>query len=98
MYIATVLGSRVQFLNLLIRLSLVSLSMAAGRAQQAKRALVAFLMALMAAHNVRVNLTRESSDEDVLNSYKRMLLKVHPDKGGSKEAMQMLQQKRGGGW
>ena len=40
---------------------------------------------------MRISLTRESPDADVLKAFKKAALKVHPDKGGKKEHAQTLQ-------
>ena len=61
-------------------------------AQQAKRALVKVLLALVAKYFVGLTLNRDSSDGVVRAGYKRILLKAHPDKGGDKADVQMLQE------
>ena len=57
----------------------------------AKRALVRLLLSLATAYRVRVNVNRESEDKAVVTAYKRVTLKVHPDKGGRTEDFQKLQ-------
>ena len=57
----------------------------------AKRALVRLLLSLATAYRVRVNVSRESEDKAVLTAYKRVALKVHPDKGGRTQDFQKLQ-------
>ena len=49
----------------------------------AKRALVKVLLSLATAYRVVTTVTRESADHAIVAAYKRLLLKVHPDKGGS---------------
>ena len=41
---------------------------------------------------VVLDVSRESSTEQVLKAYRRVLLKVHPDKGGKKADAQKLQE------
>ena len=63
--------------------------MAAGMFQAAKRAFVKVLLALAVHYSLRLGaLSRDSTDEAVLRAYKRVLLRVHPDKGGTKEKTQ----------
>ena len=57
----------------------------ASTTQLAKRALVKVLLALASAYYLTVCVNRDSSDAAVRAAYKRVLLKVHPDKGGSNE-------------
>ena len=59
--------------------------------QAAKRALVKVLLALASAYNVSVQVTRDSADSAVNAAYKKLALKVHPDKGGTTEHFQQLQ-------
>ena len=49
----------------------------------AKRELVKVLRALAAKYKVTLSLTRESSNQDVDKAFRRVSLKVHPDKGGT---------------
>ena len=56
----------------------------------ARRALVKVLLALAALYALSLNLSRESTDEQVTKAYKRVALKVHPDKGGTVEHAQQL--------
>ena len=58
----------------------------------AKRALVKVLLSFASAYNVPVRVNRESADSAVLTAYKKVALKVHPDKGGTKEEFQKLQE------
>jgi preprotein translocase subunit Sec63 len=55
--------------------------MLASRLLVAKRALVKILLALAAAYAVGLNVHRDTSDADVVKSYRRAALKAHPDKG-----------------
>ena len=58
--------------------------------QGAKRAFVATLKALGAKYGVSVTVSRASSDADVRRAHKRVLLKAHPDKGGTATDAQRL--------
>ena len=62
--------------------------MAASGSQQAKRALVKVLLTLAAFYSLRVDVARESTDDVVRSAFKRVALKVHPDKGGLLEHAQ----------
>ena len=66
--------------------------MAVGPVQAAKRAFVRVLLALAVVYNVRLLITRDSSDTDVVKAYKKLSLKAHPDKGGKVEDQQALQE------
>ena len=57
----------------------------------AKRALVSLLLRLAVAYHVLVAVNRDSSDPIVTVAYKKVILKVHPDKGGSTKDFQALQ-------
>ena len=57
----------------------------------AKRAFAALLLALAVVHSLAVKVNRESDDKDVLAAYRRVVLKVHPDKCGKKKDFQKLQ-------
>ena len=57
----------------------------------ATRAFVAVLLSLARAYQLSVQVNRDSSPDELLQAYKRVLLKAHPDKGGSNEHMQRLQ-------
>ena len=56
----------------------------------ARRVLVGVLCRLAAVYNLVVKLTRDSPDQDVAAAFRRVALKAHPDKGGSKEHTQEL--------
>ena len=55
-----------------------------------KRALVKVLLTLAAVYSVQVAVTRDSADSAVIGAYRRVSLKAHPDKGGSLEHCQLL--------
>ena len=57
---------------------------------KAKRALVIIIRALATAYNCCVTVTRESGDADITKAYKKLSLKVHPDRGGSVQDQQRL--------
>ena len=61
----------------------------------AKRAFVSVILALSSAYHTVATVNRDSDDKDLLRIYRRLLLKVHPDKGGKKADMQRLQDTRG---
>ena len=56
----------------------------------ATRAFVAVILAVARCYQLLVQVNRDSSPEDLLKAYKRVLLKAHPDKGGSNEDTQRL--------
>lgn len=64
--------------------------MALGGPQQAKRALVKLVLTFAGLYSVQVCVSRDSTDEELLKACKRVLLKVHPDKGGRTEHSQEL--------
>ena len=53
--------------------------------QLAKRAFVKVLLALAAQYSVSLQLTRDSPDAHLLPAFRRVVKKVHPDKGGREE-------------
>ena len=65
--------------------------MVASAAQLAKRALVTTLLRLAAAYGLKLALTRESADTAVLAAYRKVVLKVRPDKGGKVADAKSLQ-------
>ena len=64
--------------------------MPVGALQHAKRAFVGVLRSLATAYDVNVDITRDSADAAITRAYKRVLLKVHPDKGGTEEDAKRL--------
>ena len=58
----------------------------------AKRSLVSLLLRLAVAYQVVVSVTRESPDASVKAAFRKVALKVHPDKGGDKGEFQKLQE------
>ena len=69
--------------------------MVAGALQLATRAFVRTLVALATRYTVTVEVNRDSSSAQLLAAYKRLLRKVHPDKGGRTEDQQHLQTMKG---
>ena len=65
--------------------------MPTSRLLQAKRAFVRVLLSVAAAFRVTASVNRDSPDDDLLACYRKVILKAHPDKGGSKEQFQRLQ-------
>ena len=64
--------------------------MAASTVLVAKRALVRLLLRLAVAYHVVISVNRDSEDRLVTAAYKKVILKAHPDKGGSKKDFQEL--------
>ena len=62
-----------------------------GAGAVAKRAFVTVLLALAAAYGVPVAVTRESPDAALLRAYRRLLLRVQPDRGGTGDDQRKLQ-------
>ena len=67
-------------------------AMPAGGAQLARRAFVRLLISTAVAYAVAVNLTQRSTDQEVGQAFRKVVKKVHPDKGGSVADMQRLQE------
>ena len=59
-------------------------------ARPPKRALVAFLLSLAATYGFTVSLDRDSADGAVVRAVRRVLLRIHPDKGGNVADTQKL--------
>ena len=59
--------------------------MTTSPALQARRTLVQLLLKLGVVYGVVLNLHRDSVDLDVSKAFKKVLLKAHPDKGGSEQ-------------
>ncbi len=68
--------------------------MPASQVQLAKRELVKLLLVLAVAYRVGATLNRDSRDQQIMSVYRRIILRVHPDKGGKKEDAQALQEKK----
>ena len=66
--------------------------MASSRFLVATRAFVKVLLALARTYELALQVNRESSAEQLVKAYKKVLLKAHPDKGGRKEDVQKLQE------
>ena len=49
------------------------------------------LVSLATVYNIGLRISRESSDKDLAAAYKKIVLKAHPDKGGSEEHFKELQ-------
>ena len=64
--------------------------MPASNLGAAKRAFVKVLLSLAVSYAVTIEVNRDSADSDVLRAYKRLVLKVHPDKGGRRKDFQKL--------
>ena len=64
--------------------------MALSQAGIARRALVTVLLSLASLYGVLLSVTRESTDDQVLAGYKKLIRKVHPDKKGKTEDAQRL--------
>ena len=52
------------------------------------RAFVHVLLVLARAYFVGLTVNRDSSEDQLLKAYKKLLLKAHPDKRGRKEDLQ----------
>ena len=59
--------------------------------QRAKRAFVSVLLTLALDYGVAADVNRDSDDKVILQSYRRVVKKVHPDQGGNKKKFQALQ-------
>ena len=68
--------------------------MAVSPAMQARRVFVKVMIGLAALYSVLLDVTRDSPDGVVVQAHKKLVRKVHPDKGGSKEHAQQLQEAR----
>jgi curved DNA-binding protein CbpA len=64
--------------------------MATSPALSARRALVKLLLHIASLYRVVLGVSRDSSDKDVNKGLKKLLLTVHPDKGGSEEHTKKL--------
>jgi hypothetical protein len=64
--------------------------MAASFCQVAKQAFILVLRSLAAVYSLRLELNRTSADTAVLAAFRRVAQKAHPDKGGTSEHQQRL--------
>ena len=64
--------------------------MAVSAPTAANCAFVKVLLHLAGLYSLRLALTRDSPEGDLLKAYKRVLLKVHPDQGDLLEHAQLL--------
>lgn len=62
--------------------------------QVAKRTLVSLLLSLARAYQILIQINRDSSDEDVKKAFRKVSVKVHPDKGGATADFQRLNEAR----
>ena len=67
------------------------LGMAASKIGLATRAFVAVLLALARRYELVLQVNRDSAADQLKKSYRKLLLKAHPDKGGRKADLQKLQ-------
>ena len=56
----------------------------------AKRELVKLLRSLSQRYQLRLDVSRDSSDKEVSKAFKKVSLRVHPDKGGEQADFQLL--------
>ena len=66
--------------------------MPTSAATLAKRALVSVILRLAVAYLITLAVNRDSPDERITAAYRKLVLKVHPDKGGRVSDMQELQE------
>ena len=59
--------------------------------QRAKRAFVRVLIGLASSYSVVVGVNRDSDDDTIHMAYRRVVRRVHPDKGGAVADAQQLQ-------
>jgi len=60
----------------------------------AKRALVALIRALVTTYGCNIHVTRDSSDAELTKAYRKLSLKVHPDRGGDEERQKERERER----
>ena len=65
-----------------------------SRLLRATRALVSELLSLAKAYKVVVDANHDSEAKEALKAYRRVALKVHPDKGGNTSKFQKLQARK----
>ena len=80
----------VRVIQLAFVTSFDQLVMAASARQVSTRQFVKTLLALAAVYSLSLPVTRDSTDEELVKAFKRLSLKVHPDKGGCLEHAQEL--------
>ena len=68
--------------------------MGCSAALLAKRALVTLLHALAATYELNIRCTRDSPDATIHRAFRQVVLKVHPDRGGSARHQQELNDAR----
>ena len=56
----------------------------------AKRVLIKIVLSLGICYNLVVTVNRDSDDADIVRACRRLVLKVHPDKGGSPDDAKKL--------
>ena len=66
--------------------------MGLSRIDVATRALVSLLAVLARSYLVVLEVNRESPPDEILKAYRKVFLKVHPDRGGTKADVQKLQE------
>eukprot|EP00973_Karenia_brevis_P070236 9763151-Karenia_brevis.AAC.1 len=57
---------------------------------KAKRALVSVILAFATAYKIALQINRDSADGEVRSAYRRLSRRAHPDRGGSNEDQQKL--------
>ena len=57
---------------------------------QKRRELVKVLKELLLAYGVQLHITRDALDDAIKRAFKRLSLKVHPDRGGKIDDQQRL--------
>lgn len=70
-------------------LEFVTLTMP-SKVDVAKRALVSVLRALAAAYGIILEISRDSADEQLRSSYRKLSRRAHPDRGGNTTDQQQL--------
>ena len=68
---------------LLATIYLIQITLIVSSLDKAKRALMAIIRSLALAYEIWVTVTRESKDAEVSKAYRKLSLKVHPDRGGN---------------
>ena len=69
--------------------------MVASAKQLAKRAFLTILLEVARLYGLQPNINRESGDGDLEKTWKKVILRAHPDKGGDKGMFQKLSAARG---